>query len=121
MHSETEDGDAYMQISCSKKQDGAFTLADRAGDGLWFAQCAAVDQHPILGLIVNNARYQASNEQAPLIHFLFGNSQPTFESASVFSDTSFYPMACISQFDRYSGTTEGLQVAGKLALKNCIE
>lgn len=118
-HSERGDGEAYMQISCSQKQGGAFTLVDREGDRQQFAQCAAIDRHPILGLIVSNARHQIGNNDAPLIHFFLGNTKPTLESASVFNDKDLYPAACIT--DRYAGTTQGLKAAGELALRNCIE
>ena len=111
-----------MQISCSANQGGGvFTLVDRAADGPWLRQCAELAQHPILGLVVSQAQYQTSNEGTPLINFHFGDSTPSFEHASVFKDTSFYPLVCISQFDRYEGTTKDLKVAGELALKNCLD
>jgi len=120
--SQTDDGQAFMQISCSAEQGGGvFTLVDRTGDRPWLQQCAGLGPHPILGLVVNNAQYQTTNEDTPVINFYLGDSKPSFDHASVFRDTSFYPMACISQFDRYAGTTKDLKVTGELALRNCLK
>ena len=120
-YSETDGGERYMQISCSKMQGGSFTLIDRTADIEWLKQCVSMERHPILGLTVTQASVRTGRNGFPIVNFFFGKTKPTFDNASVFNNTSLYPMACISPFDGYAGTTEGLRVAGTLALKNCIE
>ncbi len=113
-YSETEDKAQYMQLACSASANGAsFSLLDKEGDETWFRQCININaEHPILGTTVPPANVSVTRHQnAPVLSFFLGKRQPTYTSSAVFSDTFFYPMACISQFDRYSGTTEGLKQA----------
>lgn len=121
--SETVDKTRYMQLGCSSSARGpTFSLLDSGGDEAWLQQCINIsDNHPILGTVVpKTAAFITRHGGAPVVNFRLGKARPTYSSSSLFNNTNFYPMACISQFDAYSGTTANLQQAGSLALRNCV-
>lgn len=122
-YSETEDKMRYMQLACSAKEGASLSLLDKEADERWFKQCInMLESHPVLGTVVPRKHISITRYQgAPVVSFRIAKQRITYTDSSLFSDTSFYPMACISQFDKYSGTIEKIKIAGDLALKNCIE
>lgn len=122
-YSETENKMRYMQLACSDNEGASFSLLDEDGDEAWLKQCISANEiHPVLGAsIPRNDINLTRHYGSPVLNVHLGSQRITYKNSGLFNDTSVYPMACISQFDRYAGTTEKIKQAGNLALKNCIK